>query len=75
MRPKKPENPKKLSFNDEQIRVKAYQIWQKYPERSPEENWNAATKALKTERLFRPLFIVWRWTGFGEKKDGIFSSY
>jgi uncharacterized protein YjbI with pentapeptide repeats len=68
MRPEKSAKPKTLPFSDEQIRVKAYQIWQKHSESSPEENWNAAIKALKTEQLFQPFKKLWLWTGFGEKK-------
>jgi uncharacterized protein YjbI with pentapeptide repeats len=69
---KKTAKPQKLPFTDEQIRDKAYQIWQQDKERSPEENWNTAIKLLKTERRFQvlkqPLICVWRWTGIPEKK-------
>ena len=68
MLPEKPVKPAKSSFTDEQIRVKAYQLWEKNKEQSPEENWNAAVKALERERFWRPLISVWRWTGIGEKK-------
>jgi uncharacterized protein YjbI with pentapeptide repeats len=68
MLPKKPVKPTKSSFTDEQIRVKAYQLWEKNKEQSPEENWNAAVKALERERFWRPFISVWRWTGIGEKK-------
>jgi uncharacterized protein YjbI with pentapeptide repeats len=68
MRPRKTAKPKELPFSDEQIRAKAYQVWQKNEEHSSEENWDAAIKALKTERLFRPLICIWQWTGVGEKK-------
>ena len=68
MPPEKPVKPAKSSFTDEQIRVKAYQLWEKNKEQSPEENWNAAVKALERERFWRPLISVWRWTGIGEKK-------
>jgi uncharacterized protein YjbI with pentapeptide repeats len=68
MRAKKPAKSEKIPFTDEQIRAKAYQIWQKYPECSPEENWIAAIKVLNAELRFRPLIRVWQWTGFGEKK-------
>jgi len=68
MHPEKPVKPAKSSFTDEQIRVKAYQLWEKNKEQSPEENWNAAVKALERERFWRPLISVWRWTGIGEKK-------
>ena len=68
MLPEKPVKPPKSSFTDEQIRVKAYQLWEKNKEQSPEENWNAAVKALERERFWRPLISVWRWTGIGEKK-------
>jgi len=68
MLPEKPVKPTKPSFTDEQIRVKAYQLWEKNKEQSPEENWNAAVKALERERFWRPLMSVWRWTGIGEKK-------
>jgi uncharacterized protein YjbI with pentapeptide repeats len=68
MHNKKSTKPQKLPFTDEQIRSKAYQISQKYPERSPDENWDAAIKAIKKERLFRPLISIWKWTGIVEKK-------
>jgi uncharacterized protein YjbI with pentapeptide repeats len=68
MLPEKPVKPAKSSFTDEQIRVKAYQLWEKNKEQSPEENWNSAVKALERERFWRPLISVWRWTGIGEKK-------
>ena len=68
MLPEKPVKPAKSSFTDEQIRVKAYQLWEKNKEQSPEENWNAAVKALEREKFWRPLMSVWRWTGIGEKK-------
>lgn len=68
MPPEKPVKPTKPFFTDEQIRVKAYQLWEKNKEQSPEENWNAAVKALERERFWRPLISVWRWTGIGEKK-------
>jgi hypothetical protein len=68
MHNKKSTKPQKLPFTDEQIRPKAYQISQKYPERSPVENWDAAEKSLKKEKLFRPLISIWKWTGIGEKK-------
>ena len=68
MLPEKPVKPAKSSFTDEQIRVKAYQLWEKNKEQSPEENWNAAVKALEKEKFWRPLISVWRWTGIGEKK-------
>ena len=68
MLPEKPVKPAKSSFTDEQIRVKAYQLWEKNKEQSPEENWNAAVKALEREKFWRPLISVWRWTGIGEKK-------
>ena len=68
MLPEKPVQPAKSSFTDEQIRVRAYQLWEKNKEKSPEENWNAAVKALEREKFWRPLISVWRWTGIGEKK-------
>jgi len=68
MCPEKLVKPTKSSFTDEQIRVKAYQLWEKNKEQSPEENWNAAVEALERERFWRPLISVWRWTGIGEKK-------
>ena len=68
MLPEKPIKPTKPSFTDEQIRVKAYQLWEKNKEQSSEENWNAAIKALEREKFWRPLLSVWRWTGIGEKK-------
>ena len=68
MLPEKPVKPTKPSFTDEQIRVKAYQLWEKNKEQSPEENWNAAVKALEREKFWRPFISVWRWTGIGEKK-------
>jgi hypothetical protein len=68
MRPKQAVMSKKLPFSDEQIRAKAYHIWQQNSERSSEENWEAAVNALKTERFFQPFRFLWRWTGFGEKK-------
>ena len=68
MLPEKSAKPAKSSFTDEQIRVKAYQLWEKNKEQSPEENWNAAVKALEREKFWRPLISVWRWTGIGEKK-------
>jgi len=68
MPPEKSDKDKK-KFRDEKIRAKAYQIWEKNPEQSSEEdNWNAAIKALKRERLWRPFIVLWRWTGLGEKK-------
>jgi hypothetical protein len=35
---------------------------------SPEENLEAAVKALERERFWRPFISVWEWTGIGEKK-------
>ncbi len=68
MLPEKPVKPTKSPFTDKEIREKAHQIWEKNKEQSPEENWNAAVKALERERFWRPLISVWRWTGIGEKK-------
>ena len=68
MPPEKPVKPTKPSFTDEQIRAKAHQLWEKNKEQSPEENWNAAVKALEREKFWRPFISVWRWTGIGEKK-------
>ncbi len=56
------------NFTDEKIRVKAYQIWEKNRENSPEENWSLAIKSLERENKFRFLIIFWKWTGLGEKK-------
>lgn len=36
-------------FDNEQIKHKAYQIWEKNKEQSAEENWNAAIKELKKQ--------------------------
>jgi uncharacterized protein YjbI with pentapeptide repeats len=66
MLPEKTTKPKKSKFTDEQICPRAYQISQKYPERSPDENWKAAIQELETESQLLRKF--WRWTGFGEKK-------
>jgi uncharacterized protein YjbI with pentapeptide repeats len=55
-------------FTHEQIALRAYQISQKNPECSPDENWDAAIKSLKQERIFQPLIRIWRWTGISEKK-------
>jgi uncharacterized protein YjbI with pentapeptide repeats len=68
MWPKKAENLQKLPFSEEQIRIKAYEISQKNPECSHEENYFAAIETLKDERRFWLFKIFWRWTGFGEKK-------
>lgn len=68
MFPKKSAKPPKKAFTNEQIRARAYQIWEKNKEQSEEENWNAAIKALERERRFRVLIGIWRWTGLGEKK-------
>ena len=67
MPPDKPITPKK-KFTNEQIKVRAYQIWEKNKEQSEVENWNLAIKALERERKFRVLISIWRWTGLGEKK-------
>jgi hypothetical protein len=61
-------DPPKKNFTNEQIRAKAYQIWEKNKEQSKEDNWNAAVKGLERERRFRVLIGIWRWTGLGEKK-------
>ena len=71
MFPKKSAKPTKKAFTNEQIRARAYRIWEKNKDRSEEENWNAAIKALERERRFRFLIGIWRWTGLGEKKAGI----
>jgi uncharacterized protein YjbI with pentapeptide repeats len=42
--------PKLLPFTDEQIRDRAYALWQAQPERSAEEHWQAAIEALQRER-------------------------
>jgi uncharacterized protein YjbI with pentapeptide repeats len=68
MFPKKSAKPTKKAFTNEQIRARAYQIWEKNKEQSEEDNWNAAIKALERERRFRVLIGIWRWTGLGEKK-------
>jgi uncharacterized protein YjbI with pentapeptide repeats len=68
MHSRKNDKPKKPSFTEEQIRAKAYQIWQKNKEFSAEEIWNAAKKALQSEQRFWLLKVFWQWTGFGEKK-------
>ena len=68
MFPKKSAKPPKKAFTNEQIRARAYQIWEKSKEQSEEENWNAAIKTLERERRFRVLIGIWRWTGLGEKK-------
>lgn len=68
MHPEKNIAPEKVIFTDEQIRSKAFRISQKYPERSPDENWAAAIQALEKERPFRHWIAFWKWTGIGEKK-------
>jgi uncharacterized protein YjbI with pentapeptide repeats len=75
MKPKQSVKPKKKTFTDEQIRDKAYQIWKKHPERSSEDNLNAAINALSTEYRLRYLSNAWRlagniwgWTGIPDKK-------
>lgn len=65
---KKSTKLQKTLFTHEQIALKAYQISQKHPECSPDENWDAAIKSLKKERIFQPLISIWRWTGISEKK-------
>ena len=67
MFPKKSAKPTKKAFTNEQIRAKAYQIWEKNKEQSEEDNWNAAIKALGREKRFRVLISIWRWTGLGKK--------
>ena len=64
---KKSAKPPKKAFTNEQIRARAYQIWEKNKEQSEEDNWNAAIKALEKERRFRVLIGIWRWTGLGDK--------
>jgi uncharacterized protein YjbI with pentapeptide repeats len=55
------------SFSEEQIRARAYEIWQKNEENcSPEKNWQAAIKQLTQDRSC--LNKIWQWTGFKEKK-------
>jgi uncharacterized protein YjbI with pentapeptide repeats len=66
MHNKKSAKLQKLPFTDEQICSRAYQISQKYPERSPDENWLLAIQELEIESHWWKRLK--RWTGFGEKK-------
>lgn len=73
MHPDKETTPQKVTFTDEQIRLKAYQIWQNqvlqnHPVQSADDNWAAAIRVLEREWRFRHWTAFWRWTGFGEKK-------
>ena len=68
MRSHKSPKIKPHSFTDEQIRAKAYEHWQKHPERTEAENWETAIKALRRQRLLQPFTSFWYWTGFGQKK-------
>jgi BTB/POZ domain-containing protein KCTD9 len=68
-------------FTEDQIRAKAYEIWQaRNDDKSDVENWNAAIEALNKERM-HPIFkgiqaiwnwkgmqAIWNWTGIREKK-------
>ncbi len=43
--------PKPLPFTEEQISIRAYEIWEQRGRRgTPEENWQAAIVALRRER-------------------------
>ncbi|XGW00887.1 MAG: DUF2934 domain-containing protein (plasmid) [Leptolyngbya sp. BL-A-14] len=71
--PRKPKRPKPHGFTDEQIRAKAYALWEQRGEDSTDaENWEDAIKALQRERVIRrvtsPLQRWWHWTGLPEKK-------
>jgi len=65
---------KPLPFNEEQLRVKAYELWQQRgAESSAEENWEYAIKSLERERSLAGAIGIgagkfWRWTGLSEKK-------
>jgi uncharacterized protein YjbI with pentapeptide repeats len=60
-------NPKNHPYTDDQIRAKAYQIWQEQKERSLEEHWNAAIEALEAEKKVTSLQKFWQWTGLSDK--------
>ncbi len=68
MRFRKAAKPMPHPFTDDQIRAKAYEIWQTQPERSSEANWQAAIAVLNNQRRLQPLVGFWCWTGLGEKK-------
>jgi hypothetical protein len=54
---------------EQRISVKAHEIWEKRGKTgTPEENWDAAIKALQQQSLLQPLSKFWRWTGIPEKK-------
>ena len=54
---------------EQRLRDKAYEIWEKRGKTGTlEENWDAAIKALKWQRLFQPFSNFWHWTGIQEKK-------
>jgi uncharacterized protein YjbI with pentapeptide repeats len=55
MKPAKKSRPRSLPFSEEQIRAKAYEIWQERMSRGapPQDDWHAAIKRLKQERSRR----------------------
>jgi uncharacterized protein YjbI with pentapeptide repeats len=57
----------KILFTEDQIRTKAYAIWQKQKESSPQNNWDAAIEELKAEKKVTLSQKLWRLTGFWEK--------
>lgn len=62
--------PKPHSFTDDQIRDKAYQLWeQRGNESSSEENWTDAIQELAKEqhlkKVLKPIRRLWWWIGLG----------
>ena len=77
MRSRKPPKTKTPSITEQirakdeeqRLRDKAYEIWEKRGKTGTlEENWDAAIKALKWQRLLQPFSNFWHWTGIQEKK-------
>lgn len=59
---------KETTTKKDKIRLLAYLISKKHPDRPPDENWTAAIQTLNKENPFRHLITLWKWTGIGEKK-------
>jgi uncharacterized protein YjbI with pentapeptide repeats len=56
---------------EQQIRAKAYQIWEERGKTcSPEENWSAAIASIRKQRLLKPFIALWQWSGIREIRGG-----
>jgi hypothetical protein len=61
---------------EQQIRAKAYQIWEKRGKTgSPEENWSSAINSLRRQQLLKPFITLWQWSGIREIKGGTVAQF